>query len=780
MAAPVWITDPGSLGTVPEGKFYRISLEAFDPDDLGPGAVTYSLIAGELPSGVQVSTTGIIEGIPVSVADFKGVPTEVAVNTTSKFAIRVIDAEERIADRTFTLTVSGQDKPEWITPSGLVGQWFDGGEVSFQFLAGDPDPGDTLEISLVSGDLPLGLTLGTDGLLSGFAEPLIDLEVSADPGWDRDETLFDEFPFDFSTTSISQNYQFTLQVTDGKDVVLRTFSVFIYSRNGMTADNIEFTADNGTITADSIAIRSPYITNNVDDLGTFRHDNYFAHKFEGEDPNGDQIEYSHESGSFPPGVTLDTTTGWISGYLPDIGLTEIEYNFGIKTYKTLDNDIRSLLYETSMSLIGDIETSVVWLTDSDLGTIDNGSISTFSIAAEHIDTALNYRLKAGGLNSKLPQGLKLLTSGNIVGRVSFKMFSLDGGTTTFDSEHATRLEIDPTTLDSTYTFTVEAYSANGIVSVTKEFTILVNAEYNGPHNTVYCKALPPLADRELLDTLLLNQIIDPALLYRADDPNFGSANRVIYNHAFGLLPASTEAYFAALESNHYNRNVVLGELKTARALDDNDNVIYEVVYSQVIDNLVNPIGESIPPEVFIKYPAIDDGSPTTTVYPNSLENMRGVVIDQVGQQSKVLPRWMLSKQENGEVLGFTPAWVIAYTKPSKSKLLQYNIREFFGTQLNLIDFEIDRYILDAKLSQYWGITADSGNITADDDMLVSDSDIWKRSIMTTFDRDDGIELETVFDGGSCRFTSPVDVYDSSDTNNQYIKFPKTLIINNKQ
>ena len=170
---PVWVTEPGSLGVVPEGKFYRISLQAFDPDfPADPSKVTYSLIAGALPAGVQVSTNGTIEGIPVSVADFKGVPSEVSENTTSKFAIRVVDDESRIADRTFTLTVSGQDKPEWVTPTGLIGKWFDGSAISYQFIATDSDPADEVVISLVSGQLPVGATLTSDGLLSGFLEPL--------------------------------------------------------------------------------------------------------------------------------------------------------------------------------------------------------------------------------------------------------------------------------------------------------------------------------------------------------------------------------------------------------------------------------------------------------------------------------------------------------------------------------------------------------------------------------------------------------------------------------
>jgi hypothetical protein len=52
-------------------------------------------------------------------------------------------------------------------------------------------------------------------------------------------------------------------------------------------------------------------------------------------------------------------------------------------------------------------------------------------------------------------------------------------------------------------------------------------------------------------------------------------------------------------------------------------------------------------------------------------------------------------------LGFTPAWVIAYCNPGTSGQVAYNIRTQFGQQLNLVDFEVDRYELDRLLSKYW-------------------------------------------------------------------------------
>ena len=77
MAQPVWITPAGDLGTIAENLFFQVPIEATDPD--GP-KVLYSLIAGKLPEGVQVTKNGSIEGVPLAYARVKGVPTEVAEN----------------------------------------------------------------------------------------------------------------------------------------------------------------------------------------------------------------------------------------------------------------------------------------------------------------------------------------------------------------------------------------------------------------------------------------------------------------------------------------------------------------------------------------------------------------------------------------------------------------------------------------------------------------------------------------------------------------------------
>jgi hypothetical protein len=348
-----------------------------------------------------------------------------------------------------------------------------------------------------------------------------------------------------------------------------------------------------------------------------------------------------------------------------------------------------------------VNSDVIWLTPADLGTIDNGATSTFYVAAENVaGLALQYQLKAGS-DSSLPQGLQLLPSGHIAGRVSFNTFAVDGGTTTFDVGLNT---VDqPTTFDMVNTFTVTATSINGLVNVDKTFSITVIRRYDQPYDNLYIQAMPPQSDRDLLASLLQDPtIFPPDLIYRSDDPNFGVARRVIYNHAYGLVAATLDDYVASLDLNHYWKNLVLGEIKTAQALDDAGNVIYEVVYSAVIDDLVNNDGESVDKQVVLAFPInADDSTQIDSVYPNSLINMRDQVIDTVGQVSRVLPRWMLSRQANGATLGFTPAWVIAYVNPGQSGQIAYNIQTQFANQLNLIDFEVDRYELDNFLTKNW-------------------------------------------------------------------------------
>ena len=886
MAQPQWVTPAGSLGVIPEGVFYSVPIQA----EANGISVQYRLIAGELPDGVQVMPTGMIEGVPKNVVRIQGVPQEVSADTTSRFAIRafttrVVNGQiivDRLADRTFTITVTGQDVPEFVTPPGRVGTFYDGDAVELQIEFTDTDTDDSVIIRRLTGELPPGLALDPrTGLISGVIAPLVGPPGTATAGYDA--TAYDQFPFDFSTRSASQNFQFSLEITDGKDSNVRAFEIFVYSKDSMSADTTDFTADNTFITADTVPTRTPVLLTPPGDLGTVRADNFYAFRFEAIDFDGDPIEYSITTGagigydetlfdetgigfdrgafSLPPGLAINPDTGWFFGYIPDQGATEQSYRFAVRVFKANQPTIISDFVFFTITITGNVDAEVTWLTAPDLGTVLNGAISTLSVAAVNRGgRALQYRLQSGS-NSRLPQGLTLQPSGNITGRVSFNTFALDGGSTTFDTDLNTRLNILQTTFDSEFAFTVNAFAAeseqvgfqigsisvtNGgsgyssqptitisappatanavqatagvvtivsgvitaiavgnpgrgytspptvtitggggteatattttieaeltnAVSVFRRFTVTVDRFFNEPYQTLYIKAMPPEQDRALINQLIQNQdIIPERILYRADDANFGVAQSVIYDHAYGLTAASIETYVTSLDINHYWKNLTLGRIRTAQALRPDGTVLYEVVYSEIIDDLVNNQGESVSKEVTLPFPVnAGDSTEIAQVYPNSLINMRDQVIDTVGQIAPslipVLPIWMTSKQQNGQVLGFTAAWVIAYVQPGESGRVAYNISEIFGDQLNLVDYKVDRYELDRSQTHSWLPYEDS---------TVGGKWIPYPPAATIFDAG-----TTVFDGGSTEFITPADRWTGTDEFDKYLVFPRTNILN---
>jgi hypothetical protein len=307
-----------------------------------------------------------------------------------------------------------------------------------------------------------------------------------------------------------------------------------------------------------------------------------------------------------------------------------------------------------------------------------------------------------------------------------------------------------------------------VVSVFRTFSIRVNRVFDEPYQGLYIKAMPPENDRELISQLIQNQDIIPQnLVYRADDPNFGVAKSVVYDHAFGLNAASLETYVESLNLNHYWKRLTLGQIEVAQARNADGEIIYEAVYSRVIGESVNDKGESVSKELKLPYPVVNDqGETVDVVYPNSLVNMRDQVVDVVGQISPMLPAWMISKQNDGRVLGFTPAWVIAYVNPGEGARVVYNIKQQFGDQLNLVDFKADRYEIDRRMTYAW---------EPYDDSVESGRWIPSPPAATTFDTNLNA-IGTYFDGGSTTFITPANTTTTTDRFDKYVLFPKTNIL----
>ena len=57
MVAPVWTTTAGKIASIDEQVSFSVQLEANTSDST---TIVYSLIAGSLPSGMELTSTGLL------------------------------------------------------------------------------------------------------------------------------------------------------------------------------------------------------------------------------------------------------------------------------------------------------------------------------------------------------------------------------------------------------------------------------------------------------------------------------------------------------------------------------------------------------------------------------------------------------------------------------------------------------------------------------------------------------------------------------------------------
>lgn len=783
MAQPIWNTTAGSIGNYPYGFAMTFVLSA---SPVSPAtSVTYTLLAGSLPDNISLnSTNGILSGIPVLVTQ----------NTVTAFTIRATDNLGNIRDRTFSITVSGTAIPQFTTASGLILSTQDSIWVQQQIEYTNPDANNVVAVEIQSGSLPPGIEISSSGMIQGYASPPItsvNLPLITTVGLTT--TASNDFIYCISVLGITigRPVIFTNPIGDiiagvtyyikEIDITNNAFSISA-TQNGST---LPLSDDSGamTVTLPSISVGQPTartynfvlrlvsnlggnfasysitvvnqnlsssqggpgnplntrvpsilntrpLTINVNDtdpyygyyilppvspsvnaqMGNYLSNDYFAFKVIGHDFDGVLLTYVYSN--LPSWLTGNTVTGWITGdpYLASPGINS--YNFTVSVRKTNNGSISSINFNFAFTLSLDITGNITWTTPTNLGTIYNGTLSTLKVSAVS-DVTLLYRVTSG----TLPPNLTLLTNGEITGIVANQPSDTvlsTGETTEFD-------------------FTIQAYSPDfPIVISSKSFNVTVYQKYNQPTDILYIQAAPSLNDREILRTLLDSETLIPtSSLYRPNDFNFGKATSIIYEHAYGIYASDLEQYIAAVTRNHYWRNIILGELKTAVARDADGNIIYEVVYSEVIDNLVNPQGQSVPSSIYWQVPidlglgpwytSITDiftsydkdlapGYYTSrtpgyarTLYPNSLYNMRTRVADVLGQvfDSTLLPLWMTSQQENGSTLGYTQAWVICYTLPGYANTVKTNIETNWPYTLNQINFNIDRFTVNKSITYNW-------------------------------------------------------------------------------
>lgn len=787
MAQPIWNTIASNLVGFVSGSILEFQFSASPV--LPATSVTYSLLSGSLPNGVTIDEDGLMYGLTEPV--FENKIYSFAVRATDNLGnlrdktftmlVSGIDAPEFTTPAGTILVTNDSLWIEYpieynvpVSDSNVLialvqGQLPPGLEINeFGLIRGYPEPPivnvnlgsvNTAAIATINNTIVAYSTLGfrpgrpivfTNSVIGGininagqtyFVREVIDnttFTISTTVGGPIVELVNQVGYMDVSLPNVSvgqptiQTYDFTLRLVSDFGTALQSYSITVANQNapitiggpGRPPNSRTPTILNTRpLTYDiryndldySFYLFPPngngrtYTPSEFAYIGRLNSDNEFAFQILGKDFDDNEIEYVFAD--LPLGLVGNSVTGWITGN-PIISPDNIsEFSFSVAVRKVSNPGIISTFFNFSFRITNGIDGEIVWLTSNDLGTVFNGTTSVLAVRAES-DVDLVYTLSSG----TLPPNLTLLDSGDISGVVSFQPNS----TITYPND------------STTFTFTIRAYSPNfPIISSEQTFTVNVVQLFAYPTDTLYIKCSPSIQDRQLLDTLLDNDTLIPTeYLYRPNDPYFGKANSVIYEHAYGIRASDFEEYVAAVTKNHYWRQLTLGEIKTAIARNEQTGeIIYEVVYSSIIDNLVNPEGESVSKEIF--WPRFiplnlgpwytsetdiftsyegEDGPPpefytsltpgfARILYPNSLPNMREQVGDELGQEfnTNLLPLWMTSQQLNGSTLGYTPAWVICYTRPGFGEIVKDNINNNWKNQfgqiqrLNQINFKIDRF-----------------------------------------------------------------------------------------
>src|SRR6056300_1300940 len=577
MATPVWTTTAGKIATIDEQVAYSLQLEANTSDST---AITYSVIAGSLPVGMQVTTDGLLTGTPA----------EVAKRTLYTFVVRAT-AGTAITDRTFSLDVQGADTPTFTTASGQlqlddstsVGLYWviDGSSVSLQMQATDTDTeaGQSLVYEIVQGSLPPGVTMSKSGLISGIVELTDDQRFGERGGFDADLEDYDDVVFDktVTTKSISKNFDFIVRVSDGTSYVEQNNSIFVYSADYWRVSNTQITIDateinNSPLTMDLSANRRP-VFRTGSDLGTFRHDNAFVVKIDVEDfdPLQSDLEYSIQSGSLPAGVSIDVNSGELYGQLARQSAVEVDYNFTVRANRVVTTGVNVFTDQAfTMKVIGEIDIGIAFTTPTVVGTLKADVPSLLSIEAvtEETNRVLSYSVTSGAL----PTGITLSEQGNLIGAIDPSDFT------------------DPT---RAYTFTVTVSDQYQSAAASKEFTLNLDIPYTQTEYGNMTGHATSFIDQNIFYNIAQDPNINSSeYIYRGEDSNFGMKSKPEMLMMSGLEAQTLTVFQQQMEQNHAAKTLYFGDIKTAVAKEGTDTK-YEVVYIEIKDSLVNKSGNAV-------------------------------------------------------------------------------------------------------------------------------------------------------------------------------------------
>jgi hypothetical protein len=481
----------------------------------------------------------------------------------------------------------------------------------------------------------------------------------------------------------SEVRQFIVNVIadDGVNQYSQTFTFEVLDSSSFTVDNAVFTLGTETVSlinlgstgSVSLSVLQPVEFVGPRVLGNILANDTHYVKIKTYDANPGLGPVVYESsGTLPPGLSIDPGIGYLYGHASPQADYLHNYQFIVKATKTdvYSGETSVNTASFSINVINQYYTNVLW-PDQNLGSIEQGLISTLNVTAEQVDSTwpLNYHLMP---DSVLPNGISLSTStGNLIGSAE------NSGNFSFTIAAST----------NTYWASELAWPVYSWPVSFKTFSLTVT-----PNPVQYATiwAEPFLLPTQA--TAWNNFINDettfvPDVLYRPDDPNFGLQTDLRVFLEYGIQSTTMSNYASALTLNFYERLIEFGAVKSAIAKDINGVHIYDVIYVEIIDPLEGA-----------KNTITINGTP---YYPASLDNIRNALESiTVGEQDILirgdsLPDFMDTAGAN-QPYGYYKAAVLCYTQPGQSsKILNRIINSNFNFA-NLA-FYVDRLVVENSI-----------------------------------------------------------------------------------
>ena len=354
-----------------------------------------------------------------------------------------------------------------------------------------------------------------------------------------------------------------------------------------------------------------------------------------------------------------------------------------------------------------------------LGTINPFKVSVFKIGASvTANVQISFTYKSG----KLPPGLTLQPDGEITGTVEDKVFGLDEYGTTFDQS--------TTTIEQNYDFTVTAKGSAGELSLDQQFRIKVKRRTADEIANMYGYLFPTPKSRDAYkDFVTSSKFFPTGSTYRSSDPNFQTFDYKVLFLA-GVHLTNLKTILSYMVNNNYTVTLYAGDYKSAKAKDSVGNVLYEVVYVDLIDpnagadNKITFSSQNLP-NITIAFngstlhiSADDDlpipGTTEDELFINSFTNMQnelkaGLTIENF----EYLPLWMKSAQDDGLVLGYRLALPLRYAKPGESDKILYRVKNESTYDIKSLSMTFDRWIIDNNIGTSFDNTTLSVTHTGD-------------------------------------------------------------------